>query len=313
MPDGPGRYARPMASLLALARPAHWIKNGFVLAPLLFAGRLTDGPSLQAASLLALAFCLVSSGVYALNDVADRRRDARHPDKRSRPLPAGRLTVWQALAFGLIAAASGLALASRVDQLSVAGRALGAAPSTWAVAYLLLNLAYSGGLKTIPGPDVLCLALGVTLRLVAGAAALDLEPSRWLLLCGTLLALTLALGKRRAELSLLGEDADLARPGLARLGRRRLDAWLVAAASACLLAYTVYTLAPDTRDRLGSLALVLTVPPVALGLARFTRLARRRSSGDVVTLVLGDRVLLAAVLAWLVLALGVVHGLAGTG
>ncbi len=299
-----------MGSLLALARPTHWVKNGFVLAPLVFAGRSTDGASLAAAGLTALAFCLLSSGVYALNDVADRRRDALHPEKRLRPLPAGRVTVWQALLLGLACAASGLWFAAAAGDLPAAGRALGAPPLVWAGAYLALNLAYSAGLKTVLGLDVLCLALGVTLRPVAGAAALDLEPSRWLLLCGTLLALTLALGKRRAELDLLHGDALAARPGLSRYDRRHLDVWLVGAASTCLLAYTVYTLAPDTRARLGTLALALSVPPVAVGLARFTRLVRRRPAGDVVALVLDDRILLAAVLAWLALALVVLHGLA---
>jgi len=185
------------AALIEALRPRQWTKNVFVFAGLVFGGRLFDRASILRELGAFAIFCVAASAVYLANDAADREHDARHPLKRARPVASGRLPVPFVLAVS--AALSAVALA--------ASAALSRGLLWIVVGYLAMSFAYSAGLKRVFLVDVMIVAFGFVLRAAAGAAVLGVEISPWLLCCSFLLALFLGLGKRRAELSLLGDSA----------------------------------------------------------------------------------------------------------
>ncbi|MCI0340471.1 MAG: UbiA prenyltransferase family protein [Planctomycetales bacterium] len=250
------------------------------------------GRSLAAAA----AFSLLAAGVYLANDVRDAAEDRRHPARRVRPVASGDLPVGAAV-FASCA-------------LVLAGLALALGPG-WAVAafgagYLALSAAYTLVLRRIPVLDVAAVAGGFLLRILAGAAAVPCEPSRWIVLCGTLLALFLATAKRRAEQRALGAEA---RAVLALYPRRLLDAAVAATGAAALAAYAFYTVAPDTVARFGTRALGWTVLPVAAGIGRYAWLGFRRGAGETPgRTLLRDPTLLGSVLLWIGLCAWVIYG-----
>lgn len=292
-------------------RPAHWIKNVFVLAPALFAGRLLDPGVAASTGLTALAFCALASAVYVLNDLHDRDQDRLHPVRARRPLAAGTLSVGLAVALGLVLSVGGLGLAALAGSWAAARGVESTGPG-WlgglALAYLLVNALYTYVLRAVAGLDVLALASLFVLRLLAGAGAVPAEPSVWLLVCGGLLALELALGKRRVEQLGLGHRAALARPSLRAWSAAGLRRTVAAVGLLTFAAYVVYTIAPRTVGHVGSRALLVTVPLVAFGLWRHQRLVESAVHRDPVELVVHDRPLLVCGLAWVVLALVIVQG-----
>ena len=165
------RRAAGVRDWVALARPHHWVKNAFVLAPLLFSGLFVEWPAVRSALLAAAAFCLAASAVYAVNDVMDCEADRAHPIKRQRPVAAGRIFPGQALVFAAVLGALALTIAAVVSPLVAA----------LVAAYLGLNLAYSWRLKRVVILDVFTIAAFFVLRLLAGAAAVEVRASIWLL------------------------------------------------------------------------------------------------------------------------------------
>lgn len=295
---------------LELLRPAHWVKNLVVLAPLAFSGRLADPPSVRAALLMVAAFCLLASGGYAWNDLRDAAADRRHPVKARRPVASRRVPAAVAGGLGAAALAAGLALGWLVERdappLDRGGpAALG--PLDCCLAYVGLTVAYSLVLRRVAGLDVAALAAGFVLRAWAGSAALQLEPSRWLLACSFCLALFLALGKRRLEASQLGAATGATRPALAGWSVAALDRLVDLAAVLAGASYVAYALAPDTRPKVGGAWLLLSAPIVLWLVARVRGRLRRDAASDPVELLLRDRVALAGLLAWAVVALAVVY------
>ena len=251
-----GRF-RPR-DLVAVARPTQYLKNAFVLAPLVFSESVADPRRGAAAALATAAFCLLSSAVYTVNDILDRHADRAHPRKRERPIAAGRLSPSAAGLFagGLVVAAAGLALL------------LPPAFAAFAAAYAANSLLYCVWLKHKVIADVIAIAVGFVLRLLAGCAAIDVEPTHWLLVCGFTLALVLGFGKRRTEVEQLGTGTDT-RAALQSYSAAKLDALLAVCTAVCLLAYMLYTVAPDTVARHQTDRLVYTTPLVAYGLFRY--------------------------------------------
>jgi 4-hydroxybenzoate polyprenyltransferase len=282
--------AQKTLALIRSLRPEQWLKNGFVLAPLVFSGLLDDSTAWGRSMLAVAAFCAASSAVYLVNDVMDREADRRHPTKSRRPIAAGEISVGTALAAAVILAAAGLAAAFSLGGWFPA--VLGG--------YILLVVLYSAVLKRVVFIDVLVLAAGFVLRVVGGAVAIDVPISRWLLLCAYLLALYLALGKRRSELALLGDVAGSHREVLGHYTLDLVDQTISVVLGATVLAYTLYTVAPDTVAKVGSEGLMATVPIVLYGLFRYLYLLHRHEAGGSPTRVLlTDRPLLFAVLVWL--------------
>jgi len=261
---------RMLHGIVRTLRPHQWMKNSFVLAPLVFSRHLGEREITLRAVGATLVFCLLSGSVYAINDVLDAEKDRAHPTKRNRPVASGLVPprVASAVAVGLIA-------------LSIAtAPLLGVGFSVVASAYLLQNLAYSVVLKELVFVDVLSIAFGFVLRVLGGSLAADVEPSVWLLACTFLLALFLALGKRSHELRTAGERAGERRPVLRRYTAGSIRTLMIATGVATMGAYAAYTLAPHTREFFGTWMLVLTTPFPAFGLLRFVGFVGRQNGGE---------------------------------
>ncbi len=279
-----------MKDWLTLARPRQWVKNAFVAAPLLFSGRATEGEAVVASAAAVVLFSLLSSGVYALNDVRDAERDREHPLKRSRPVAAGRIPARAAVLAG-----------SAVCALTcVAAWLLDPRFGIVAVAYVAVNLAYTLGLREVVILDVFIIASFFLMRLVAGSAVVDVAPSIWLLLCGGLLALYLAFAKRRHELSVLGPQSELHRRVLGRYDASFLDQVSAVLLSVTVVAYVMYALSSETAGRVGSDRLAYSVVFVLFGSFRYLLLSHRREGGgDPAETLLSDGPLAVSVLLWL--------------
>jgi len=253
-------------ALFRSLRPAQWVKNLFVLVPLVFAHRLDRlDLSLQAFTAF-LAFCAASSAVYLLNDLRDRESDRNHPLKRLRALAAGHLGAGTALA------AAGVLLA-----LAALASFRLAAPFAWVLAaYVMLNVLYSLGLKRVVILDVMSIAAGFVLRVLAGAVAIQVEVSSWLLLCTTFVALFLGFSKRRHELATLPPGGLGTRAVLDQYNLPFLDQVINVVTASTVVAYSLYTVDSATAARLGTPHLVWTVPLVLFGIFRFLYLLYRK-------------------------------------
>ncbi len=271
-----------------LARPHHWVKNAFVLTGLLF-GHVAGDPARVAAALaVTAAFCLVSSAVYALNDVFDRDSDRAHPDKAGRPVARGAISPRAALAFAALLTCAGLALGAWAGPRAAAILA----------AYAAVNVAYSMGLKRVPVLDVAVIAAGFLLRILAGTAGIGIEPSRWLFACALLLTLFLGFAKRRAELAQFVDEAADRRAVLGVYSLRFLDGAVLFCAGGLLAAYAMYTIDPGTAELHGT-DLLPTLPFVALGTFRtLHRLHFRGGGGDPTLELLRDPWMLVAAAGW---------------
>lgn len=287
------------AALLEACRPKQWIKNGFVLAPLVFSQHLTDIHSLWRAALAFSLFCAYSSAVYLLNDIADIERDKLHPEKLNRPLPSGRLSVHSALLCASI-----LAIGAMIISLTIINTIF----CFVGLSYLLLNIAYSFRLKSIVILDGLSIATGFVLRTIGGAAAIGAANSDWLYLCTVLLSLFLAFSKRRHEIALLQGNASDHRGILEDYPVPFLDQIISAVTGATIVCYSLYTLDSETVERFGA-GLKFTIPFVLYGLLRYLFLVYRCDKGGNPTeLVLTDRPLLLTVFGWLLVATWVIYG-----
>lgn len=259
--------------LLRAMRPAQWTKNALVLAAFVFAlGDQRQGLGLEEAWRVlgaALCFCLLSSAVYLLNDLRDREADQRHPTKRLRPIASGALgpaTAW--IASGLLAAGALLG-----------GYAIAPALAGVLAIYAVVQVFYTLGLKRVALVDVFVIAGGFVLRALAGAVAIDVSISPWLLLCTLLLALFLALCKRRHEKVVLDGLALNTRASLGGYNERLLDQLIAIVSAATIVCYALYTLWPDTVEKFGTTQLGWTIPFVIFGLFRYLDLVYRHEKG----------------------------------
>ena len=279
-------------------RPEQWLKNGFVLAPIVFSG-LVGNPDAWLRTMLAVAaFCAASSAVYLVNDVIDREADRSHPIKQNRPIASGEVSVAMAMTVAVILVASALAISVW----------LGGWFPVVLIAYVVLVLLYSAVLKRAVFLDVLVVAAGFVLRVVGGAVAIDVPVSAWILVVAYLLALYLALGKRRSELVLLGAEAGNHRVVLGHYTLPMVDQAISVVLGATVLAYALYTVAPETVAKVGSEGLLATVPIVLYGLFRYLYLLHRHELGGSPTrALLTDRPLLVCVVIWLAVAAAVIN------
>ena len=287
-----------MIAFLRALRPHQWTKNLIVFAALLFSKHLFEGDPFARAFLAFIAFCGLAGAVYLWNDIADVAQDRLHPKKKTRPIAAGDLSVRAAVlgAVGLITGA--LILSFWLDFR------LG-----WcAVSYLLLNLGYSFGMKHVVILDVLALSMGFVLRALAGGFAVNVPVTEWLLVLTLLLALFLALAKRRHEITSLGEAASSHRAILAEYSPYLIDQMTSVVTASVVTAYTFYTLSPETVLKFGTAKLSWTLPLVLYGIFRYLYLVHQKDRGDSPTdLLLTDRPLLATVGLWVLLVIAIVY------
>lgn len=273
---------------IRLLRPQQWVKNFFVLAPLLFSGKALDGGAQRAALTAFVAFCLLASSVYIVNDVIDREQDRAHPTKRLRPIAAGTIAPVTALLLALVTLVASLAAAWTLGR-GVVG---------CAIAYLALNLAYSVWIKHVVILDVFAISAFFILRLLAGSAAVQVSPSVWLVLCGGLLALYLGFAKRRHELVLLGNGSSDHRAVLGQYSTAFLDQLSVVLLAVTIVSYIMYTLESDTARHVGGDTLSYSTVFVLYGVLRYLYLVHRHLDGNPTDTLLTDKGLLGAVTLW---------------
>lgn len=281
-------------NLLKLMRPRQWVKNCFVFMGLLFANAWHDWYLSMQVLMAAIAFSLVASGVYIVNDLQDREQDANHPHKKHRPLAAQKVSSGIAVSLMIFLWTVGLVLGYRVSP-----RVL-----LLLSAYVLINLGYSFGLKHIVLLDVFLLASGFMLRILAGTTGVGIAPTQWLLLCGLMVALFLGFAKRRAELyaSVDGRAGD--RKVLASYQPVLLDKLIVITATCVILTYSLYTMSEQTIRIHHTESLIYTVPFVMYAIFRYIYSLHNQSMGsDPALEIFRDYHILAAIVGWLVLTL----------
>ena len=284
------------------ARPSQWIKNLFVLAPLVFAQRLDQPRDILLVLATFALFCLLASGIYLINDAIDAPRDRSHPLKRNRPVAAGRIGRIPAVAAGLTGVVAALVLAYFIAP--TASLVLGI--------YAVQNLLYSALLKSIALIDVVVIAVGFVLRAVSGAVAIDVPFSVWLLMCTFFVALVMGAAKRISEIESLGEATGATRPALARVHPQVLNSLLAAATAATLVSYSLYTVAAETVAKVGGKALVLTTPFVVYGLIRYLqRVYGDADAENPAAILLKDRGMQVVIGGWGAVVLAIIYGFGG--
>lgn len=269
-------------------RPQQWIKNLFVFAALIFAKKFVDWPSIEQSMAAFAVFCLAASGVYLINDIVDVEKDRMHPVKKNRPLASGRLNRSTVFKVG-----TGLMILALLAAGSINWQLAAVVAS-----YLALNLVYSFYLKRVVIIDTLCVALGFVLRVIAGAVAIQVVFSDWLLLCTFFFTLFLAIGKRRSELVNL--EAIRQRAVLEKYSARLLEQMSNLVLSATLISYALFTFSSGH-----SRWLILTVPIVLYGLLRYLLIVDQKKNDDdgPTADLLNDRPLQATIALWVLAAL----------
>lgn len=290
-----------MRDILRAVRTRQWAKNGLLFAGFLFAGRLRQPApelfiELGRVLLAFFCFCALSGAAYVINDWRDIERDRQHPIKKNRPLAAGRISKRAAavlIAFCLLLAACSAFFVVRLQPLAIYF------PLT-AIAYFALTLAYSFALKNAVIVDVLVVAAGFVLRIVAGCVAIPVEISRWILFCTFTLALFVALCKRRAELLELGDERETTRQVLMLYTVSMLDTFIAIAAGLTITAYSFYTfLASESTAVKGNHSLMMTtIPFVVYGVFRFLLLAHSSPVGGEPEQMLRDKPLMLNIFLW---------------
>ena len=282
-----------MIYYLAAMRPKQWIKNFFVFAGLIFSGNLLNLPMLLKVTGGFLVFCLLSGAVYLINDIVDVEKDRSHPRKKNRPLAAGLISSRGAAYAAAAAAAAALAAAF----------ALSATTGLIAASYFIMMLLYSFYLKSIIILDVFTIALGFVLRVVAGTEVIMVYLSPWAVMCTFFLALFLALGKRRNEKVVLGENANNHRVSLETYSLALIDQLISVVTTSTVVSYFLYTF--KTGQHLTSM---ITIPFVLFGLFRYLHLVySENSGGSPEEIVIHDRPLQLAILLWAAVSLVILY------
>ncbi len=271
-------------------RLQHWVKNLLLFFPILFAGQIQDSVLFLTVAMGFLAFSLIASAMYCINDISDVAQDREHPLKRLRPIASGAVSIRSATIFSGILMISGLGLAAWLNATFLA----------LVLTYAILNALYNIRLKHIAITDVTVIALGFVIRIFCGGVLTTTPISHWLVLMTFLLALLLALGKRRHDLR---EEMKYALTGAASgYTQAYIDTTITLLGSVTAVAYIFYTISPDVTSRIGSDLVYLTCFPVMLGLMRYLQvLIVFEKPADPVDLFVHDHFLKVLVLTWLII------------
>jgi len=276
-------------AFLQLMRPHQWIKNCFVFTGLFFGHRWGDATIVADVVVAAFSFSLMSSAVYIFNDIGDCETDRLHPKKKTRPLAAGRVSLFAASILSIILALTASFLAAAVSKMAL----------IIVVGYAGLNIAYSLRFKNIVILDVFCIAAGFMLRILAGTTGVGIPPSKWLLLCGLMITLFLGFAKRRAEVVALAKKRGKHRSVLDHYSSALLDEVGAICATGAIITYSLYTTSEQTAQVHNTENLVFTVPYVMYALFRYIFLVhKRQAGGEPGHDIFKDRHIIAAILGW---------------
>jgi 4-hydroxybenzoate polyprenyltransferase len=284
--------------ILLSMRPRQWIKNFFLFPALVFSHQLFDQHTILVALNAFVVFCLLSGAVYLLNDLVDAKNDRNHPGKSARPIASGRLRPSGALtAWALLFAIS-------VCGAFMINLAFGLLACTYAVIQIL----YSVYLKRIVILDVFSVASGFFLRVVAGAEAIAVPISSWLLICTIFLSLFIAVGKRRHEMVVLGAEASQHRPVLDDYNLKLIDQMIPIVTTGTVLTYSLYTLSSETIDKFGTNKLWLTIPFVLFAVFRYLYcMYLREEGGQPEAIIYKDRPFLVSTLLYVIAVVYIIY------
>ncbi|MBN1552273.1 decaprenyl-phosphate phosphoribosyltransferase [bacterium] len=287
-----------LTALIETMRPRQWTKNFVIFAGILFTQNL-HVPHLLLKTIVAFfLFCMISGSVYIFNDVLDYKRDLAHPQKKFRPIASGRFPRHYALIAGSVICLLTLFF-SFIMSIEFGSITL---------IYFLLNLAYSMYLKNIVILDVIIIASGFVLRAVAGARVIEVSVSHWLLVCTFLLALFLALCKRRHELKLIEDNAANHRAVLVEYSSKLLDQMVAIVTAGALMAYALYTISPEVTNRFGTDKLVYTVPFVLFAIFRYLYLVLNRNlGGSPERVLIQDKAMVIDIVLWVIAVVGILY------
>lgn len=286
-----------VGGLLKTIRPHQWVKNLFVMAPIVFAKNVFHPQSLTAALTAFGVFCLLSGAVYTLNDILDVDADRVHPTKRRRPIASGRVPLNLARVFLAVLVVIAFSLAAVLFKIQFFAVAM---------SYFVLNVAYSLKLKKIPFVDVMCISAGFVLRVLGGGIAIDVRVSWYMFACTALIALFLGFGKRRHEIA--AEHAGKQRKSLESYSAGGLNAALAITGSLTIAVYILYTLDKDTRDFFRSDQLWMTTPSVLIGIWRFVQIVRGNPKSESPTQeMLRDGLFVLNLVAWVIVVVVIVY------
>ena len=285
-------------AIMQSMRPHQWTKNFFVYAALIFSQNILNLPLLLKTTIAFSAFCLISSALYIFNDLKDLEEDKLHPLKSKRPIASGKIkkstAILMIVVLGLLGFSSALTLNKNYFIIILV--------------YFLIQMAYSIKLKHIVILDVFVVALGFLIRVVAGGLAIEVSLSSWLLICTILLALFLALSKRRHELVLLEDVASDHRPILEEYSPYLLDQMIAVVTASTVIAYCLYTISEETVTKFGTTNLIFTVPFVLYGIFRYLYLIHQRSEGgSPEALIIKDKPLLIDIFLWIATAVIILY------
>ncbi len=289
----PPSFNELVALLLRQMRWKQWPKNLICYAPLLFSGKFLEPQALVAASLCFVAFCMISSGMYVLNDIMDVKADRLHPVKKFRPIASGKLNIQLALVVGLFSLFGGFGIAFSLRHSLV----------IICLGYVTLNIVYSLGLKHFAIIDILCIASGFVFRAIAGAVAVNVMPSSWFLLCTTLGAIFLALEKRRQEIIILSDESTNHRKALTDYSLTLIARFESLVVPSLLTSYAVYTF-----NSVHGQYMMVTIPVVLYGIMRYQLLSERGTSTSTPEeVLLRDRPIQLTLLLWVLICAFVVY------
>jgi len=270
-------------------RPQQWLKNLFIYAPIFFSQNIFEVPLLIKATVAFITFCILSGALYTFNDLKDIEEDKQHPQKSKRPLALGKLKKSTAVISIIILTALAFVSAGIINKEFLA----------ICLIYCGLQIAYSIWLKHVIILDVFVVAAGFLIRVVAGGLAIDVSLSSWLLICTTLLALFLAMSKRRHELVLLEDNAHNHRSILREYSPYLLDQMIAVVTASTLIAYSLYTISTETITKFGTRKLIYTIPFVLYGIFRYLYLVHQKSEGgSPEALIIKDKPLLIDIFLW---------------
>ncbi len=284
-------------TILAEIRPVQWIKNLFVFAGVIFSLSFTRFLPIVQSILAFVIFCLAASSVYIFNDLIDKNIDSVHPQKRKRPIAAGKLKISVALSVSVFLAVISLFLSFLLNYAFL----------LTVFTYILIMIVYSLILKKIVIIDVIVISVGFVLRAMAGALAIDVGISPWLILTTFLLALFIGLSKRRYEVTLLKGNAAEHRNTLSHYSLSLLDQMIAVVTASTVVTYALYTMADATYIKFGTRLLGLTIPFVVYGIFRYLYLVHRREGGgSPEKTLLTDKPLLIDIFLWGISAIVIV-------
>ena len=287
-----------ISSLIKSARPAQWLKNLILFAALIFAGEILSTENILKVIEAFVVFCLLSSGLYLFNDLKDKEKDTQHPLKKLRPIASGELPTSVVSVSIVFLFAGGLTIAWTLNYSFF----------IVTIAFVLFNLLYTLFLKKIVIIDVMSIAISFVIRAYAGAVAISVPSSKWLLINTLLLALFLGFGKRRHELILLDDTAENHRKILTKYSPYLLDQLIGIVTASVVVMYMLYTFSPEVTTKLHTNNLFLTIPFVVYGIFRYLYLIHKEEKGGSPTnILISDIPILATVILWILTVILVLY------